>query len=84
MQHGNVTIYCVAHAFASTYPETIRNAVAAAYYAVVDCDLPTEWEAKRISVRNALIALGYGKFESEQACNLIDSAFNNSSLNERR
>lgn len=75
MQHGNVMVYCEAHAFASTYSETIRNAVAAAYYAVVDCDLPTEWEKKRNSVRDALVTLGYGKFESEQACNLIDSAF---------
>lgn len=75
MQHGNVIVYCEAHAFASTYSETIRNAVVAAYYAVVDCDLPTEWEKKRNSVRDALVTLGYGKFESEQACNLIDSAF---------
>ena len=75
MEHGNVMVYCEAHAFASTYSEVIRNAVVAAYYAVIDCDFPTEWEKKRTSVRDALITLGYGKFESEQACNLIDSAF---------
>ena len=75
MEHGNFMVYCEAHAFASTYSETIRNAVAAAYYAVIDCDLPTEWDKKRTSVRDALVTLGYGKFESEQACNLIDSAF---------
>lgn len=75
MEYGNVMVYCEAHAFASTYPETIRNAVVAAYYAVIDCDLPTEWDKKRNSVRDALVTLGYGKFESEQACNLIDSAF---------
>lgn len=77
MEHGNFMVYCEAHAFASTYSETIRNAVVAAYYAVIDCDLPTDWEKKRTSVRDALVTLGYGKFESEQACNLIDSAFFN-------
>ena len=75
MEHGNVMVYCEAHALASTYSETIRNAVSAAYYAVIDCDLPTEWEKKRNSVCDALVTLGFCKFESEQACNLIDSAF---------
>ena len=77
MHHGNVMVYLEAHALASAFSETIRNAVSAAYYAVIDCDLPTEWEKKRDYVRDALVTLGYGKFESEQACNLIDSAFTN-------
>lgn len=75
MLDGNVMVYCEAHAFASNYSETIRNAVVAAYYAVVACVSPKEWEEKRSAVMAALVTLGYGKFESKQACNLIDSAF---------